>query len=147
MAAGIQLAWDVNSEANIAGYRVYYGIVSRNYTTYIDVGNVTTYAVTNLPYSTTFFFAATAFNTAGVESELSVEASAMTALPPPLPPVPPAPPANFRITNILQGASSVTGPWTNIANTVYNVPKGFYRERMMTGNGSKNTAGQYVGPK
>ena len=43
--AGVQLAWDANTEPDIAGYRLSYGTASGQYTTTIDVGNVTTFDV------------------------------------------------------------------------------------------------------
>ena len=41
-SAQIKLAWDPNTEADLAGYRVYYGTASRSYGPPVDVGNVTT---------------------------------------------------------------------------------------------------------
>ena len=46
--AQVTLAWDKNSESNIAGYRIYYGTGSRSYNWFIDVGNATTYTITGL---------------------------------------------------------------------------------------------------
>ncbi|MEW6052162.1 MAG: DUF1566 domain-containing protein [Nitrospirota bacterium] len=68
----------------LAGYKVYYGTVSRNYTQSIDVGNVTTYTVPNLSDGVTYYFAATAYNTAQKESQYSNEISRAMS-PPPLP--------------------------------------------------------------
>lgn len=142
-AASIQLAWDRNSETNVTSYRVYYGTASRAYTIAVNVGNATTFTVTNLAFNTTYFFAATAVDTFGRESAFSVEASGTT----PLPPLPP-PPVNLRITNILQSASSSTGPWKNVAKTVYEVPADtYYRERMTTPVGTRSTSGLYVEAK
>ncbi len=39
-ATQIRIAWDPNTESDLAGYKVYYGTTSRNYGTPIDVGNV-----------------------------------------------------------------------------------------------------------
>src|SRR5687767_14311829 len=44
----ITLAWDRNTETNIAGYKLYYGTVSRVYTNVVNAGNATTASVTNL---------------------------------------------------------------------------------------------------
>ena len=73
--AQVTLAWDANSEPNIAGYKVYYGTASRVYNWYFDVGNVTTYSVTGLTDGSTYYFAATAYDTSGVESTYSSEVS------------------------------------------------------------------------
>jgi len=47
-AAQIRLAWDPNTESDLAGYKVYYGTTSGKYGTPIDAGNVTTYTLTGL---------------------------------------------------------------------------------------------------
>lgn len=60
---------------NLAGYKIYYGMSSRNYSQVIDVGNVTTYTVTNLTGGITYYFAATAYNIFGIESAYSNEVS------------------------------------------------------------------------
>lgn len=46
-AADVTLAWDKSDGA--AGYKIYYGTTSRTYTTVIDVKNVLTYTITDLP--------------------------------------------------------------------------------------------------
>ncbi len=40
-AGQVTLAWDMNSEPNVTGYKIYYGTASRNYDWVIDVGKVT----------------------------------------------------------------------------------------------------------
>ena len=66
------LGWDANS-GNVAGYRLYYGPTSRIYTNSIDVGNTTSNKVSGLVNGSTYFFAVTAYTTAGVESAYSNE--------------------------------------------------------------------------
>lgn len=59
---------------NLSGYKVYYGTTSSFYTVSIDViGNVTTYDVTNLALGTTYYFAVTAYDSTGKESDFSNE--------------------------------------------------------------------------
>lgn len=72
------LVWDPNLEPDIAGYRLYYGVSSGNYTESIDVGNTTTVAVPNLAVGTTYVFVVTAFNSLGLESLPSNEESFTT---------------------------------------------------------------------
>jgi hypothetical protein len=72
-AAEITLAWDRNSEPDIAGYRVYYGRESRSYTNVVDVGNYTSCVIADLEDGKAYYFAATAYNTDGYESGYSNE--------------------------------------------------------------------------
>jgi len=72
-AGQVTLAWDPNSEPDLAGYEIYYGTASRNYSFHVDVGNVTTYTLTGLQPGVTYYFAATAYSTQGLESDYSNE--------------------------------------------------------------------------
>lgn len=60
---------------DLAGYKIYYGQEPIKYNETIDVGNVTTYTVSNLSSDTTYYFAVTAYNRNGNESEFSEEVS------------------------------------------------------------------------
>jgi hypothetical protein len=71
-AADINLAWDANAEADLAGYRVYVGTASGTYGSPVDIGNVTAYTVTGLGPGT-YYFAVTAYNASGLESGFSNE--------------------------------------------------------------------------
>jgi len=71
--AQVTLAWDANTEPNIAGYKIYYGTGSRSYNWFVDVGNVTSYTVTGLADGSTYYFAATAYDTSNIESTYSAE--------------------------------------------------------------------------
>lgn len=79
LAAQVSLAWDPNTEPDLAGYKVYFGTVSRAQTESIDVGKVTAYALMGLPEETTYFFAATAYDRYGRESGFSNEVSTTTS--------------------------------------------------------------------
>jgi hypothetical protein len=75
------LSWDAPTTKatgapldNLSGYKIYYGNSSNNYITWLDVGNVTTYRIKNLPPGT-YYFIVTAYNTAGDESLHSNEVS------------------------------------------------------------------------
>lgn len=75
-AQSVTLEWDANTETDLAGYKVYFGTASRTYGTPITLGKVTTYTVTGLTPGVTYYFAVTAYNTAGLESGFSNEVSA-----------------------------------------------------------------------
>ncbi len=70
----VTLSWDPNRENNIAGYKIYYGTSSGNYSPAIDVGNRTSYTITGLSPDT-YYMVVTAYNVAGIESGPSSEVS------------------------------------------------------------------------
>lgn len=74
-AAQVTLAWDQNTESNLAGYKIYYGNSSRKYTRSVDVKDrtATTCTISDLIEGQTYYFAATAYNTSGSESNYSAE--------------------------------------------------------------------------
>jgi hypothetical protein len=72
-AAQVTLAWDRNTEPDVAGYRIYYGLASDQYSNRIDVGNQTNYTVASLADGKTYYFAATAYDRYGDESDFSDE--------------------------------------------------------------------------
>jgi hypothetical protein len=69
----VTLAWDPNTEPDLAGYKLYYGTLSRNYSEIIDVGNVTNYTAYKLNSGLTYYFAVTAYDPSGYESDYSNE--------------------------------------------------------------------------
>ena len=78
----VTLAWDQTTDPYVGGCRTYYGVASPAYTNMVDVGNATDASIPGLVEATTYYFAATAYNTIGLESDYSNEASyaAPTAL-------------------------------------------------------------------
>ena len=72
-ARGVTLAWDPVQDANIAGYRIYYGGESRGYTNVVEVGNTNVATLDGLAAGVTYYLAATVFNQMGLESDLSTE--------------------------------------------------------------------------
>ena len=71
--AEVTLAWDANTEPDLAGYNIYYGTASGDYSDSIDVGDVTEYPVTGLDDGGTYYFAATAYDEDDNESAYSEE--------------------------------------------------------------------------
>jgi fibronectin type 3 domain-containing protein len=104
---GIRATWNANTETDLAGYKVYYGIATGVYGAPIDVGKVTTYDIGNLSESTKYFIAITAYDTSGNESLKSLEAS--ITIPDVTPPAVPAAPS------LTPGAKSMGVSWTAVA--------------------------------
>jgi hypothetical protein len=80
-AADVTLAWDANTEEDLAGYQLYYGFEPGVYNAPIDVGNVITYTIPGLLDGQRYYFAATAYDTAEPErneSDFSEEISYVT---------------------------------------------------------------------
>jgi len=73
-AANVNLSWSPNSDADLAGYNLYYGTASRTYGTRVNVGIVSSYTLTGLNAGT-YYFAVTAYDSSGNESGFSNEAS------------------------------------------------------------------------
>jgi fibronectin type III domain protein/BACON domain-containing protein len=69
------LTWAADTSTGLAGYKVYMGTASGVYGTSLNVGNVTSYVVSNLAVGTTYYFVVTAYNTSGSESPPSNEVS------------------------------------------------------------------------
>jgi hypothetical protein len=71
----VTLAWDPSTNIDVSGYNIYYGSSSGNYTNQVSVGNVTNVTISDLLEGVTYFFAATASGTSGLESDPSNEIS------------------------------------------------------------------------
>jgi hypothetical protein len=72
-SAQVALQWNANTDPTVTGYKVYYGTSSGNYPTHVDVGETTTYTVSNLQDGVTYYFATTDYNASGTESGFSNE--------------------------------------------------------------------------
>ena len=82
-AQDVTLSWDANSEANLAGYKLYYdidangppyeGIGAVEGNSPIDVNNVTTFTIHGLADDVSPRFAVIAYNDQGLESGYSNE--------------------------------------------------------------------------
>lgn len=84
----VTLAWNRNPEPDIVSYLIYYGTASRMYPYSTNVGNVTTATVYGLEAGRLWYFAVTAVNSSGLESDFSSEVtswvSASTSNQPPV---------------------------------------------------------------
>jgi subtilisin-like proprotein convertase family protein len=68
----ITLAWDPSADPSVVGYKVYEGSASRNYTNSMSAGSATTFTI-SAPAKVPYYFAATAYDTNGIESDYSTE--------------------------------------------------------------------------
>ncbi len=74
-SATVTIAWDQNQEPDVIGYKVHYGISSRNYENYqytVDVNNNTSCTIGGLEEGKTYYIAVTAYNEL-FESDYSTE--------------------------------------------------------------------------
>ncbi len=84
-ASTATLSWNVNTESDLAGYKIYYGISKRTgdcppagYPEKIDVGKTAmpdkpSYKIENLENGQTYYFSVTSYDTSGNESCFSDE--------------------------------------------------------------------------
>jgi len=70
-AAQVTVAWDASTDPGVTGYRVHYGTVPGSYTSHVDMGNVNSCVVSGLLDGVTYYFAATAYDGDGNESDYS----------------------------------------------------------------------------
>ena len=74
-AATVNLAWNASSGSNVAGYKMYYGTSSRNYSYNVNAGKNTSCSLSGLQEGKKYYFAATAYNSSNAESSYSSEIS------------------------------------------------------------------------
>jgi hypothetical protein len=72
-SANVTLAWLPSSDPIVAGYNIYYGGTSGDYTNKTSAGTATSLTISNLVNGNTYYFAATTYSAAGAESSLSSE--------------------------------------------------------------------------
>src|SRR3954462_8751421 len=69
----VTLGWDASTSENVLEYRVYYGVLSGDYTNVVSAGGETNLTINGLVQGSVYFFAATAVDMLGQESDYSVE--------------------------------------------------------------------------
>lgn len=77
--------WDISPSLDANGYKIYQGPSTRTYTNnYVVPGDrlTTSYILTNLTWTWTYFITATAYTTNGVESDYSNEVEYLVPYPP-----------------------------------------------------------------
>jgi hypothetical protein len=97
----VTLAWNRSTNAIVVGYNVYYGRAGGACTNEISAGNATDATISGLIPGTTYYFAATACASSGLESTFSSEVSCT---------VPILPGVQLRITPTRQFILTVNGP-------------------------------------
>jgi hypothetical protein len=100
-AHSVTLAWEPSSEGEIVNYNIYYGVACRNYTDSVSAGTATKATISGLMEGTTYYFAVTASNSMGLESDFSDEISYTVQKP--------FPRLQIRVTPTRQVVLTVTG--------------------------------------
>lgn len=77
-AAGVTIGWDASTDSQVVGYKVSYGNASGNYQNTVDVGNNTTFTLSNIAAGQSYFFAVKAYDGYGNESAFSQELACYT---------------------------------------------------------------------
>ncbi len=86
LAGSATVSWNANTESDLAGYKIYYGVGARTgtdpktcglcgYASSQSVGNVLTYTFNNLTDGQTYYFSVSALDTSGNESVFSTQVS------------------------------------------------------------------------
>jgi hypothetical protein len=83
-AANVMLSWQPNTEATLAGYKIHYGSASKSYSSTVALSRETSCTIGDLQVGKTYFFAATAFDIYGNQSDYSNEVSYTVPNNPPL---------------------------------------------------------------
>jgi hypothetical protein len=71
----VTLAWNQSTDPTVVGYNIYYGGASGIYTNEFSAGSATNATISGLISGQTYYFAATAYNSLGLESGFSSEMS------------------------------------------------------------------------
>jgi len=81
------VSWNANTESDLAGYTIYYGLNSGSYDENVWVGDVTSFKVVNLVENRKYFFVVTASDVSNNDSLFSEEVSIFVSAPekPPTP--------------------------------------------------------------
>ncbi|MES2216426.1 MAG: fibronectin type III domain-containing protein [Patescibacteria group bacterium] len=103
-ACSATLEWKATGDSQIAGYRAYQGTSPGSYTKVTDVGMKTSVTLAGLQANKKYYFAATAYNSDGLESNFSEE---VVYVPPPLISLPFT--YDFRVDGVMGDANDISG--------------------------------------
>src|SRR5262249_34860502 len=107
----VTIAWD-SVKGDVAGYRLYVGQQSGDYSQAVDTGNATQTTLTNLSNGATYFFSVAAYSNEGIESayaqEISYQVGSQTNPPPAVTLTAPADGSVFQEPANIQFAATVT---------------------------------------
>ncbi|MEO8617504.1 MAG: fibronectin type III domain-containing protein [Luteolibacter sp.] len=78
----LTLGWDAVSNSGVVGYKLYVGLQSQLYNQSYAVAGQTSFTVTQLEIGETYYFAVSAIDSAGIESDLSFEIIVSVNTPP-----------------------------------------------------------------
>ncbi|HXB61047.1 MAG TPA: fibronectin type III domain-containing protein [Candidatus Acidoferrales bacterium] len=70
-ATSVTLAWTPSLSPDTAGYNIYYGVTNGIYPQMVNVGNATNATISGLTGGMTYYFAATTYNSLGLQSVYS----------------------------------------------------------------------------
>lgn len=123
VAEDVTLAWfpptknaDGSKLSNLAGYKVYYGLLGKPYTDCVDVGNVTTATLDGFEVGNRYAFAVTTYNTERTESPFSTMGTwfVVSSLESPS-----RPHISIAISPLVGGGQSLT--WHSMAGDIYRI--------------------------
>jgi hypothetical protein len=147
----VTIAWDANSEPDVASYTVVWGTQPGTYPSTAVVGNATTWTVGSLVVGQTYYFAVRAVSADGLESPLSTELKATVAEVGPTGETQDEWMTRFGVTDInadddSDGVSNLsefqTGTDPHLSNTWYLAEgaTGFFNSRLAVANPGTDTA-------
>jgi hypothetical protein len=96
-AVDVTLEWDPNTEPDLAGYKVYYGVNGLSNPAFVDVDNHTVTTISGLDPGLNYSFAVTAYTTGRIESSYSN----VVTIPPSVNSVTTAPVSSYTISDAL----------------------------------------------
>jgi len=143
-AAGtITIEWDPNPESTVAGYIVYVGPSTGNYTSSYDVGKTTTFTLPNAVAGTTYHMAVRAYSSSTNMSPMSADLVATISAAAPAAPTPLAPSGTIASTTPTYSWAAVAGAtsyslWVDDAKQVGKIDQAYAASQVgcTTGTGT-----------